>query len=147
MTASFIFLKSTLLKYNLHTMHPLNVHFDEFQKIYALMQWPFLRIKTISIRSEFFVCSTINLHYTPLRWFLSPQINFTPYRTLYKWNHSVYTLRCLASFTQYVSEINPCCCVFQKFIIFNGWIVFHLWIYHRLLIHLSVDVPVWGYHD
>ena len=42
----------------------------------------------------------------------------------YNWDHKIYSLLCLASFTLHsVFKIHPCCKICQYFIPFYGWIV------------------------
>lgn len=54
-----------------------------------------------------------------LLWFLSLSISLTCSRTTQKWSHSVCTLLCLTSFTQYSAFSDyPCCCIYQHFIPF-----------------------------
>lgn len=44
---------------------------------------------------------------------------------LYKWNQKVCDILCLASFTEYVYRVHPCCGMYQHSIIFHGWKIFH----------------------
>lgn len=45
--------------------------------------------------------------------FFLPYINWAYSRTLYKWTYTGCTRSCLVSFTQYIFEVHPWCCMYQ----------------------------------
>lgn len=69
--------------------------------------------------------SPLTLSRQAVIWFLSPQINFAYTKTLYKWDHSFWTLLCLASFTQHVSEIHLSASPFHLSCYLSTHIIFH----------------------
>lgn len=57
-----------------------------------------------------------------------------------EWNHAVRILWFEVSFTWYnVSEIHPCCCVYQQSFLFISEQYSLVWLYHRWFLHSSVD--------
>lgn len=71
-----------------------------------------------------------------LVYFTSSQIRFSLPGILYKWDHTVYTILCLASSAWHNGfESHPCCCVYQEFIT-GQYSLYDL--NHSLLIHSPV---------
>lgn len=69
-------------------------------------------------------------------WLLSPYVNIISSRTLYKWNHSIYSVL-ISGFSQYsVLEIHPGC-----LFLFIAEYYFIVWIYHNSFVHCAIYTP------
>lgn len=67
----------------------------------------------------------------------SVSMNFPILGISSKWNHTIWSFLCLASFIQHVFSVYPCYSMHQYFI-FYGWIIFHhMGILHFVYLFIS----------
>ena len=127
---------------------------EHFEKYFHISKGCFLCIFHLFFESKIYKYRTFKgktlLYFYPhtlnprqsLIYFVSLQIRFPLSRILCKWNHTVYTILCLASLAQQnLFETHPCCQMYQQFVPFNlSRIPFCEYKMNNLFIHLLMDI-------